>query len=72
MVYAQNIPGKVKALIDSDGSALQTAGPSCPVEILGFESTPAVGCTVTPVKQEIIVKVKPDVQPGFCVRRRGY
>lgn len=64
-VYAQSIPCKVKALIGSDGQSLQEAGPSTPVEILGFDSTPAVGCIITPIKQEKITIVKPDVQPGF-------
>ena len=64
-VYAQDIPCKVKALISSDGQSLQDAGPSTPVEILGFESTPAVGCIITPVRQGKITVVKPDVQPGF-------
>jgi translation initiation factor IF-2 len=64
-VYAQDITCKVKALIDSDGQSLESAGPSTPVEILGFAATPAVGCIITPVKQEIITIIKPDVQPGF-------
>ena len=64
-IYAQNIPGKVKALIGSDGLNLQSAGPSTPVEILGFENTPAVGCLITPIRQEKVAVIKPDVQPGF-------
>lgn len=65
IVYAQNIYCKVKALIDSNGDNLQIVVPSTPVEILGFENTPAVGCIITPVKQEITINIKPDVQPGF-------
>jgi len=65
IVYAQNIYCKVKALIDSNGDSLQIAVPSTPVEILGFENTPAVGCIITPVKQAIMTNIKPDVQPGF-------
>jgi translation initiation factor IF-2 len=64
-VYAQDIACKVKALIGSDGGVLTSAGPGTPVEILGFAATPATGCLITPVRQETVITVKPDVQPGF-------
>lgn len=35
--------GKVRALIDEHGVNLETAGPSTPVEILGFNDTPFAG-----------------------------
>lgn len=54
VVYADDIFCKVKALINSSGESVSQAPPSTPVEILGFESTPAVGSLVTPVKQEKI------------------
>ncbi len=60
-VYAQDIPCKVKALIDSDGQNIRLAGPSTPVEILGFESTPLVGYVVTSIQQE---KARPIVRPN--------
>ncbi len=35
--------GKIRAMIDSNGKSLDEAGPSTPVEILGFESVPQPG-----------------------------
>lgn len=64
-IYARDIFCKVKALIDSEGKNITSAGPSTPVEILGFESTPEVGCIITPIKEEVVAKVNPDVKPGF-------
>ena len=46
-LFAENIAGKVKALTDSDGKPITEAGPSTPVEILGFETVPMVGALVT-------------------------
>lgn len=45
-VYAEKIFCKVKAMIDSSGKNITTAGPSTPVEILGFEKTPSVGSLI--------------------------
>lgn len=53
-IYAENILCKVKALIDFNHQSIQTAGPSTPVEVLGFEQVPAVGSLVTPEKQAIL------------------
>ncbi len=55
-IYAQEISGKVKALLDSNGHSLTVAPPSTPVEILGFEKTPSTGCLITSVKQELLVE----------------
>lgn len=52
-VFAGTISCKVKAMIDSDGQNIKEALPSMPVEVLGFEKTPAVGTLVTTVKQDI-------------------
>ncbi|MBP6891475.1 GTP-binding protein [Candidatus Shapirobacteria bacterium] len=46
-IFAENIGGKVKALINSDGKPISEAGPSTPVEILGFEIVPVIGALVT-------------------------
>lgn len=46
-IFADNISGKVKALIDSNGKIIKEAGPSTPVEILGFTKVPQVGSLVT-------------------------
>lgn len=54
IVFAGDITCKVKALIDSEGKSIVTAGPSMPVEILGFDKTPPAGIMITPQKQEKI------------------
>ena len=46
IVFAENIYCKVKAMIDSNGKNTTCAGPSTPVEILGFEKTPSVGALI--------------------------
>ena len=46
IVFAENIYCKVKAMIDSNGKNITEAGPSTPVEILGFEKTPSVGALI--------------------------
>jgi translation initiation factor IF-2 len=61
VIYARDIHCKVKALIDSFGQNITFAGPSLPVEILGFEKVPAVGMTVTPIKLEKVVNIRPDI-----------
>lgn len=53
IIYANDVSAKVKALINSDGQNLTSAPPSTPVEILGFEKTPATGSLVSSVKQEV-------------------
>ena len=40
---AGNEWGRVRALVDAHGEALETAGPSLPVEIIGLNGTPAAG-----------------------------
>jgi translation initiation factor IF-2 len=51
-VYADNILCKVKALVDDNGQNIKSAGPSTPVEVLGFESVPTVGSLVVPEKHD--------------------
>ncbi|MCW1948843.1 MAG: GTP-binding protein [Candidatus Shapirobacteria bacterium] len=51
-VYADNILCKIKAIIDDKGNNIKSAGPSTPVEILGWQLVPCVGSTVTPEKHE--------------------
>jgi len=67
VIYAQDIFCKVKALIDSNGKNINIATPSMPVEILGFEKTPAVGTLVTPVKFDKITYTRPDVTAVISV-----
>lgn len=50
IVYADDILCKVKALVDDKGINIKSAGPSTPVEVLGFELVPCVGSIITPEK----------------------
>jgi len=52
IIFADNIQGKAKALIDSSGKPIKEAGPSTPVEILGFTKTPSVGTVITDTSVE--------------------
>ncbi len=51
-IYADNILCKVKALIDDKGQNIKSAGPSTPVEILGWAQVPCVGSQVTAESHE--------------------
>jgi translation initiation factor IF-2 len=53
VIFAEDIIGKVKAIVDYTGKQIKEAGPSTPVEVLGFEKVPAVGSIVTPNKIEL-------------------
>ena len=44
--------GRVRALIDDKGSNVATAGPSVPVEVLGFDSAPEAGDQIAVVESE--------------------
>ncbi|WP_368854908.1 hypothetical protein, partial [Serratia marcescens] len=44
--------GRVRALIDDKGETIQYAGPSVPVEVLGFNGTPEAGDRVAVVVNE--------------------
>ncbi|WP_216317551.1 translation initiation factor IF-2 [Deinococcus aestuarii] len=44
--------GKIKAMTDSNGGRIKDAGPSTPVQILGFNEAPASGETVRSAKNE--------------------
>ena len=44
--------GKVRALIDDAGRRIQDAGPSTPVEVIGFSEVPAAGDVFTVVDDE--------------------
>lgn len=55
-IFAENISGKVKALIDSNGKSIKEARPSTPVEILGFEKVPTVGAIVASEPSELEIE----------------
>lgn len=56
-VFSEDILCKVKALIDCYGQSLKEAGPSTPVEVLGFEKVPAVSSLVLSTKGECLLNI---------------
>ncbi|MDD4026730.1 MAG: translation initiation factor IF-2 [Candidatus Shapirobacteria bacterium] len=58
LVYSEDILCKVKALTDCNGLSLKEAGPSVPVEVLGFEKVPAVSSLVLSTKTECLINNK--------------
>jgi translation initiation factor IF-2 len=52
LVVAGSQWGRVRALLDDKGAVRQEAGPSFPVEILGFSGTPEAGDRVAVVENE--------------------
>jgi len=42
-IIAGSVYGKIRAMLDDCGQAVTSAGPSCPVEVLGISSIPDVG-----------------------------
>ena len=44
--------GRVRALLDDHGAAIESAGPSVPVEVLGLQSTPMAGDELSVVESE--------------------
>ncbi|WP_034351929.1 translation initiation factor IF-2 [Deinococcus phoenicis] len=51
LVVGENY-GKIKAMTDSGGGRIKEAGPSTPVQVLGFSEAPASGETVLSAKNE--------------------
>ena len=52
LVVAGSHWGRVRALIDDKGETLELAGPSTPVEVLGFDGAPEAGDRVAVVESE--------------------
>jgi len=48
--------GKVRAMFDDQGKGIKEAGPSTPVEVLGFSDVPAVGEIVSGVSEDAIAR----------------
>jgi translation initiation factor IF-2 len=48
--------GKVRALFDDQGESIKSAGPSTPVEILGFDAVPNVGDVLTGVTEDSVAR----------------
>ena len=51
-----NLNGKVRALMNERGTRINSAGPSQPVQILGFQSVPQAGDILTVVSDEKLAK----------------
>ena len=51
-----NLNGKVRALMNERGARIDSAGPSQPVQILGFQSVPQAGDILTVVSDEKLAK----------------
>ena len=52
IVVAGSAWGRVRALVDETGETVKTAGPSVPVEVLGFSSAPEAGDQLVVVESE--------------------
>ncbi len=52
IVIAGSEWGRVRAMLDENGKQVKEAGPSKPVEVLGFQSTPSAGDMVAVVENE--------------------
>jgi translation initiation factor IF-2 len=55
-VVAGAASGKIRALLNDNGEKIKSAGPSTPVEILGFNEVPEVGEKLSVVTDEAIAK----------------
>jgi len=51
--YAGAVSGRLRAMSDENGKRLVEAGPSTPVEVMGFEELPSAGDTFQVVESEI-------------------
>jgi translation initiation factor IF-2 len=75
-VAAGSFCGRVRALLDERGNRLQEAGPSTPVEVLGLNGVPEVGCEVFSPETEREARglareaAGPTVQPDVAEFRR--
>lgn len=68
-IFANNVEGKVKAMIDQQGKYRQRAFPGMPIVVLGFKSVPVIGALVTTtlssiLKESVIKSGSSDKEPG--------
>lgn len=61
-LFFNNIPFKVKAMIDSYHQNIEIAYPSTPVEILGFSQVPSVGSIISSNPIDSLVKTEEKIQ----------
>ena len=52
LIVAGSVSGRVRALLDDEGATRPNAGPSMPVEVLGFAGSPDAGDRVAVVESE--------------------
>jgi translation initiation factor IF-2 len=50
-IMVEEVPAKVRGLIDEKGKPVKKAGPGVPVEVLGFVEVPPVGAKLTRVEE---------------------
>lgn len=55
-VLADDVWGKIRAMIDSSGNQRKQAGPGTPVQVLGFRDLPTAGIEVEWVPDEVAAK----------------
>jgi translation initiation factor IF-2 len=58
-IEAEGAFAKIKAMFDEKGRSIQEAGPSQPVEVLGFKKLPEVGSLVKTTKERVIPEETP-------------
>jgi len=56
MLVAGRTYGKVRAMLDDRGEALETAGPSTPIEVLGLDGVPEAGDQVNAAEDDKVAK----------------
>ena len=56
-IVAGSVLGKVRAMIDDNGRRVKKAGPSTPVEVLGFSEVPEAGDVFQAVEDEKIARL---------------
>jgi translation initiation factor IF-2 len=66
IIVAGTAWGRVRALLDDHGKTIDTAGPSVPVEVLGFDSAPEAGDQFAVVENEARARELTD----YRVRKR--
>ena len=57
--------GRVRALIDDHGEQVREAGPSTPVEVLGFQATPEAGDRLGVVENEARAREVTEYRQGL-------
>lgn len=58
VVFAGHVEAKVKAMTDAFGKPMKSAGPSTPVEVLGWSEVPLVGSFVSTVRAAAVARVQ--------------